>query len=355
MTRNPLIKTLRQAYRVAQISTKTGIPLTEVLDVVNSRLSRRRLLQGGLGIAAAVAATTFTREEHRAVAKSTVAPVLVVGAGIAGLTAAYRLRQAGVRVDVIEARNRVGGRMRSLSKAAGTNLTAELGGEFIDTDHTCLQSLAKELGFKIVDLLVPQQGLIQDTYFFDGRNVSLEEIIRDFAPVARQIKKDLKAIANFESYATPDPATERLDNLSITDYLKPIPKITETIRQLIEVAYTIEYGLEAQEQSCLNLLYLIGTKPGKFEIFGTSDERFYIDGGNDQVPRKLAQLLADSIETGTVLESIRSLSDGRYQVALRSENRTFERKYERILLALPFSVLRHIPLNVDLPRVKQLA
>jgi monoamine oxidase len=354
MARSPLIKILRQAYKVAQISRKSGIPPAEVLGSLNERITRRRLLHGGLALAGAAAATTFRREGDRAVAKSGNSSILVVGAGIAGLTAAYRLKQAGVRVDIIEARNRVGGRIRSLPRAAGTKITVDLGGEFIDTAHTCLRGLAEELGFKIVDLLAAERGLIQDTYFFEGRRVPIEEIIQDFAPVAQQIDTDLEAIANFESYATPDPAATALDSLSITEYLNRIPT-TPTIRKLIQVAYTGEYGREAQEQSCLNLLYLIGTEPGEFNIFGTSDERYYIDGGNEQVPRRLGQLLAGSIKTETVLESLRSLSDGRYRVALRSGGRTFERSYERILLTVPFSVLRSIPLNVDLPPAKRLA
>jgi len=354
MARSPLVKILRQAYKVAQISRKSNIPLVEVLGSVNEKISRRRLLQGGLALASAAAATTFRRDKDLAVAKSGISPILVVGAGIAGLTAAYRLRQAGVRVDIIEARNRVGGRIRSLHKATGTQLTAELGGEFIDSDHTCLRSLATELGFKIVDLLAAEQGLVKDTFFFEGRRVPIEEIIRDFAPVAQQIDADLEAIANFESYAVFDRPTAQLDRLSITQYLDRIPT-THLIRELIRVAYTIEYGRDSEEQSCLNLLYLIGTKPGEFSIFGSSDERFYIDGGNDQVPRRLAQLLADSIQTGTVLESLKSLSDNRYRVSLRSGNKAFERNYERILLTVPFSVLRKIQLNVDLPPAKRLA
>lgn len=354
MARSPLIKILRRAYRVAQISSSLDIPPAEVLGIINERISRRHLLHGGLAVAAAVAATTFSRDGRSAVAQSRISPILVVGAGIAGLTAAYRLKQAGVPVNIIEARNRVGGRMKSLPNAAGTKLTAELGGEFIDTDHTCLRSLAKELGLKIVDLLAADQGLVHDTYFFEGRKVPIQEIIRDFAPVAKQISADLKVIANFESYAVFDEPTAKLDRISIAEYLDRIPT-TPIIRQLIRVAYTIEYGRDVEEQSCLNLLYLIGTEPSKFSIFGTSDERFYIDGGNDQVPRRLAQLLAGSIQTGTVLESLKRLSDGRYRVALRSGGSTIDRTYERILLTVPFSVLREIPLNADLPPVKRLA
>lgn len=349
MARSPLINTLRQAYRVAQISRKRGIPQAEVLGILNERISRRRLLQGGLAVAATAAATTLRRDGHRAVANLRNSPILVVGAGIAGLTAAYRLKQAGVRVDIIEARNRVGGRIRSLPKAAGTEIVAELGGEFIDTDHTCLRRLATELGFSLLDLLAAQQGLVQDTYFFEGLRVPIEKIISDFAPVAQQIDADLNAIENTENREA------ELDRISITEYLEGI-RTTQTIKQLIQVAYTIEYGREAEEQTCLNLLYLIGTAPNEFRIFGDSDERYYIYGGNEQVPRQLAQLLGDSVETATVLESLRRLSDGRYQVALRSSGKTIDRTYERILLTVPFSVLRKIPFNnVELPPLKRLA
>ncbi|BAZ21956.1 hypothetical protein NIES4073_28370 [Kalymmatonema gypsitolerans NIES-4073] len=58
---------------------------------------------------------------------------------------------------------------------------------------------------------------------------------------------------------------------------------------------------------------------------------------------------------GTELEAITTRSDRTYRVSLRSGNRSFERTYERILLALPFSTLRQVSLNVDLPAVKKKA
>ncbi|MFP5271470.1 flavin monoamine oxidase family protein [Coleofasciculus sp.] len=356
MAKSPLIKILRQAYKIAQISRKTGIPPAEVIGNLNlkTKTSRRRLLQGGLALAGAAAATTFRRDGHRAVAQPGVSPVLVVGAGIAGLTAAYRLQQAGVPVNVIEARNQVGGRIRTVPNAIDTPFLVELGGEFINTDHVYIKKLATELGFNLVDRQLSEQGLIPEIYFFEGRQVPIAQIITEFAPVAEQMNADLEAIDNFENYTTIFPAIKTLDNLSISAYLTGVGA-TPLIQRLIEVAYTVEYGREAQEQSCLNLLYLIGTEPGEFSLLGTSDERFYIEGGNQQIPRRLAQLLGRSVETGTVLESIRSRSDGRYRVGLRSGGRTDERTYERIVLTLPFSVLRTIELDVDLPPVKQLA
>lgn len=355
MARFPLTRILRQAYTVTQISRKWGIPPAEVLGILNERrISRRRLLQGGLALAGATAATSFRRDGHRAVAQPGISPVLVVGAGIAGLTAAYRLKQAGVPVNIIEARNRVGGRIRSLPNVVGTGIRTELGGEYIDTAHVCMRGLAEELGFTVVDLFESFKGLIPETYFFEGRSIPIEEIIRDFAPAAQQIEADLESIENFESYAIPDPPTAALDRIPLSEYLERLPT-TPTLRKLLDVAYVLWEGREIQEQSCINLLYNIGTEPGEFALYGESDERYQIQGGNDQVPRRLAELLADSIETGTALESLSQLSDGRYQVSLRSGGRSVERKYERILLALPFSVLRTITLNINLPPAKKLA
>ncbi|MBD2611073.1 MAG: FAD-dependent oxidoreductase [Nostoc sp. ZfuVER08] len=92
-----------------------------------------------------------------------------------------------------------------------------------------------------------------------------------------------------------------------------------------------------------------------FSVYGESDERFTIRGGNDQVPRLLANYVANVLQTDTELEAIRILSDGRYRVSLRSGYRTFDRTYERILLTLPFTTLRLVQLDVDLPAFKKKA
>ncbi len=358
MGKSSLMTMLRRAYGIARMSKKTGIPSDELLGMVREaqnkkfRTTRRRLLQGGLGFAGTMAASNFFKGGQRAMAQQT--PVLIVGAGIAGLTAAYRLTQAGVPVNVIEARNRVGGRIRSISKIAGTTIDAELGAAYIDTDHVCIRDLAAELGLTEFDLVAGEEGLIPEIYFAEGRIIPIEEIINDFAPVAERIDADLIAIDNFEDYTTFDEPTAAIDNLSIAEYLETIPTST-TLRQLLGVAYNAFYGLDAQEQSSLNLIYVIGTEPNTFQLYGTSDERFRIIGGNSQIINNLANLLQGSIETSTVLEAITSLSDGNYRVSLRSGGSTFERTYERILLTIPFPVLRQVQLNVDLPPVKRFA
>lgn len=361
MAKSALMRVFRQAYRIANLSRKTGISTDELLGMHRENrptlalLTRRHFLQVGLASASAIATATISQYRQRAKAQSPISPVLIVGAGIAGLTAGYRLAQAGVPVDIIEARSRVGGRVNTLKKAAGTPLIAEFGGEFINSDHICILSLIQEFGLPLIDLLEFDAELIQNTYFFEGRSISLEELINDFVPVAAQVEADLEAIDNFEDYTTPDEAAIAIDNISLTQYLDQIPT-TPVIRQLLRIGYTIEFGLNAEEQSPLNLIYFIGTEPGTFEIFGDSDERFYLDGGSETLIQQLAQFVAGSISTGTVLESVREQSDGRFLVSLgRSGISSFERIYDRVILTVPFSVLRNIEIDVELSEVKRAA
>lgn len=360
MAKSALMAMLRRAATIAHKSRETGIPANELLGMLtdgtlNSPISRRRLLHGGLAAAGAVAATTFTREGGGAFAQQGgQSSILVVGAGIAGLTAAYRLRQGGVRADIIEATNRVGGRIRTIPKVAGTLIPAESGGEYIDTGHTNLISLATELGLRAIDLVDVQRGLVKDTFFFQGRRYPLEQIIADFAPLATKINQDVEAIGENISYQEFTEAAERLDNLSIAEYLDQADTST-LLRQLLRVAYTVFYGRDPEEQSALNLLFLIGSEPDSFELYGNSDERYQIDGGNSQITNRLANLLSGSIEVGTVLEAISLLPDGRYRVNLRSGQNAFDRTYERVLLTLPFSTLRDVNINVPLPPAKRRA
>lgn len=281
--------------------------------------------------------------------------VLIVGAGIAGLTAAYRLQQAGVQADVVEAGRRVGGRLRSLRNVAGNPGVVEMGGEFIDTRHTAVRSLANELGLELADLRLADTGLDPEVLFFQGHRVSQQQIIEEFSPLAERIADDLQSLGNRNiSYHEPCEAAVQLDRLSIAEYVATMP-ISPVLEQLLRVAYITEFGRDAESQSCLNMLFLIGAEVGKWSTYGISDERYHVVGGNDQIPQKLAERLRKAVETGTVLESIRARPEERYQVSVRQGSTSVERIYERILVTVPFGVLRQVELAIDLPPVKRQA
>ncbi len=354
MAKSKLFSSLRQYYNIAHISIKSGIPTDEIIDTFAFKTTRRRFLYGGLTVASAVSSASFNhRQEAIALATS---KVLIVGGGIAGLTAGYRLQQGGVPVDIIEATSILGGRIRTIYNSLGTNIPAEMGGEFIDSSHENLLGLAKELGLKVVDLQTNDKGLETELWYFENRKIAQKEIIDWFVPLAQKIEQDLAAIGEGDiNYRVASPNAKKFDRLSITEYLETA-SVEPILKQMLTLAYTTEYGREASEQSCLNLLFLIGTQTDKFHLYGESDERYQVTGGNEQIIQRLGKLLNNSIQTQTVLESIRTLPDGRYGVSLRSGLKTFTRNYERILLTIPFTALRQVSTSkVNLPPIKRKA
>jgi monoamine oxidase len=235
----------------------------------------------------------------------------------------------------------------------GTTTTVELGGEFIDSGHRYIRKLARELGLVEVDLLASDRGLTEEVWFFNNRLIKESELIKAFIPLARQIDRDVKAIGEV-NYKSRNRRAIQLDRFSITDYLDRYCR-DPILRQFIEVAYTNEYGLEIDRQSAINLILLIGKDTKKIEIFGSSDQKYHIQGGNQRIVDRLAAKFSDRIEQNTRLESIRSTSNNRYRVSLRSGETSKEYIFDRVILALPFNILRQIDLGVKLPAAKRTA
>ena len=352
MSKTSFLQVLRRAVRIATLANRGNLPPVEAIERYQQQISRRRLLQASLvatGVLAAVQSHSEISTATTQLARKSIEPVLIVGAGIAGLTAGYYLYQAGIPIRIVEASNRLGGRIRSQQRAVGTANTVELGGEFIDSGHQNIRKLAKELGLELVDLAVVDTGLKTEIHWFDNRSIDSVALVKAFMPLAKQMAADARDIGEV-NYKTANDAARKFDLMSINDYLKKHCQ-DPILRSWIEVAYTNEYGLPIYQQSAINLLLLIGKDPGKIEIFGSSDQRYQIRGGNQQIIDRLATKLANFIETGNSLKSIRSTPNGRYR--LNFQNR--EIIAERAILALPFSVLRQLNLEVQLPNIKQQA
>ena len=362
MSRSALIQFLQKAYQIVSISTTTQVPIAEVEEWLQAKVERRRLLKGMM-LTGTVGALPHLSQVMKPIARGSKkaidrrsrsdSKVLIVGAGIAGLTAAYRLQQAGVPVDVVEANARVGGRLVSLSRLPSYSGLVELGGEFIDSRHTAVRSLAAELGLEMADLRAADAGLEPEILYFQGQRVRHEQVAAEFTPLAQQIAQDLEKLGQRDiTYQNPSADAVRLDRLSLADYLAAAP-VSPLIEQLVRVAYVTEFGRDAESQSCLNMLFLIGAEVGKWNPYGLSDERWHVIGGNDQIPQRLADRLNTVIETGTRVESIRTTPAGRYQVSLRQDATAQERIYDRILLTIPFTVLRQINFKVEMSALKR--
>ena len=307
-----------------------------------TRIDRKRLFQ--TAGAAALGATAFGRFAEQA-RGATPPKIVVVGAGLAGLTAAYRLKQAGYAAEVHEASSRIGGRCYSIRGVFQQGQIAEHGGELIDTRHREMRNLVKELGLTTVDLLQAEKSGTEETYWFDGSHYSFAQATSDFQAVKAKLQKDLSGASYPTLYSSYTQRGWELDHMSIIDWIEEsVPGGTASnLGQLLDVAYNIEYGAESNVQSALNLVYLLGyATGGPFAVFGQSDERYHVVGGNDQVATKLATLLDTQLTTGSVLTAIALTSGGRLRLTFQEGSATRTVTADKVVLTLPFSMLRSV-------------
>ena len=269
--------------------------------------------------------------------------IAIVGGGIAGLNAALTLQDAGITSTVFEASDRVGGRMHSDTTSWLNAQTSEHCGELIDSGHKTILGLASRFKLQTVDLLGAEPIHSTDTDFFFGRYYTDAQAQADFNPVWNNVKKDVNAASYPTLYNNFTDAGRVLDHMSIYDWIESrVPGgHTSPMGQLLDVAYNIEYGNVTQEQSSLNLIYLLGfsSNPGNFQIFGASDERYHIVGGNESLPKAIAAALKD-VRLNHTLTAIAGKSDGTFDLTLKTGNTSITSNFDRVILAIPFSVLR---------------
>ncbi len=350
----PLFATLRRIMRLASLANQPhAAPVDELLEMHAAQ--RRAFLKAGVG-AAGVWVTAGLMSSAGLTACSNPRRdgprVVIVGAGIAGLNAAYVLKKAGVRADVYEASSRSGGRMLSARDLLAPGLVTELGGEFIDSSHVDILTLAQEFGLTLLDRQADSEANLRTAYFFGGRHYSERQVVEAFRPLATRISKDAATLGEVIDYKNPGNAVA-LDKLSVGAYLDKIGA-HGWVRQFLKVAYITEYGLDEGEQSALNLITMISTdvSAGKIQVFGDSDERYKISGGNASITEHLTQRLGGQVQFGYRLEALHRRATG-YTLSFQTPNQSVRDVHaDYVLLTLPFSVLREVRIMLDLPHYK---
>ena len=270
--------------------------------------------------------------------------IAIIGGGIAGLTAAHYLNKQGFRPTVYEAAKRTGGRIMSTTGLLAAGITTELGGEFIDSSHQDMLDLCKEFHLDFLDMHATDElkkNLVIDDFYFDNKRISEKMVVENLKPFFKIIQKDaaLVAAGNFKN-----PALLALDKLSLEEYLQKIG-ITGWLYDLLRISYASEMGLDADVQNCLAFLGLLDTNANNgFDIYGESDERYKIIGGNQRVVDELAKSLVGQIETDHTLESYKEKG---FEYSLNFSNGK-EIMAEYVIMTVPFSVLRDVKTNVDM-------
>ena len=326
--KSPIIKLIKRAFHQAQFSE------FEFDD------SRRKFIKNtSIASLAAFMASDFVS----CVTKKDI-KVAVIGGGIAGLNAAHYLNKSGFKPIIYEAAKRTGGRMMSVIGLLADGITTELGGEFIDSSHTDMLDLCKEFNLGLLDMQTPDEvkkGLIKHDFYFDNHRITEKSLIEAIKPYLLTIKKDADLIAT-RNYK--NPALIALDKLSLDEYLQKIG-ISGWLYELIRISFTSEMGLESDTQNCLAFISLLDDNyDNGFDIYGESDERYKVIGGNQKVVDALAKALEGQIEREYQLES---LTEKGMEYKLNFQNGK-EIYADFVIMTIPFSVLREVKMNVDM-------
>ncbi|MDT7807045.1 MAG: monoamine oxidase [Acidobacteriota bacterium] len=326
-------------------ATEAGTP-QEAPEAFDRRAFLSTTAKASLGLGGVA---LLTRAGALAQAVASAPRIAIVGGGIAGLNAAYQLSKVGLRATVYEASDTLGGRIRTARGLVAPDVYSELGGEFIDSSHADLIQLAREFHLPRYDRMeLSERRLKQDDYFINGTRYTEQQVVSEFKGIAKSIKQDQDVLPKNVTYRHPG-AARKYDIISVEEYFQQLG-VRGWLLELLRAAYTSEFGLDVGEQSALNFLTMIGAEPGakEFKVFGESDERFKIKGGNDLLIKRLGERLQDRIERGRQLQAMKG-SGGEYVLSFYGGK---EVKADIVILAIPFSVLRHVDLQLPLPPQK---
>jgi monoamine oxidase len=305
------------------------------------RLSRREFARQSLAVGAgmlmsarATAATRRTAQDQR---------VIVVGAGFAGLACASELRAAGYDVVVLEARDRVGGRVHTLTDFV-PGKTVEAGGEFVGSNHPTWLAYAKRFQLRLVD--VPDTHDIDSPVVIGGKSLSKLSVIAVFQQieeVERRMTEAARPIDADEPWKSAN--AQQLDDLSVATWLDR-QELKPLARLVLETEFVSYSGVPTAQESFLGALAVI--KGGGLENYWTENEAFHCVGGNQPLAIRLLETIgAAQVHLQTPVERI-DFSESAVKAHCLG-GRVFEA--DDLVLAIPPSTWQHIRFEPALPEV----
>lgn len=301
--------------------------------------SRREFLAGGFAAGSLLLSRRLPFGGSAPVGKR----VVVVGAGFAGLACAYELQQAGYDVTVVEASNRVGGRVRSSSDFAAGR-TIEIGGELIGSNHPTWMAYKDTFGLAMRDLSENEEW--EQPVVLDGKRLSreaakalLEEMdevfVKDIDPLAEPVVAD-------EPWTTPD--AKALDARSTKSWLEKL-ECSPECKKALGIEFVANNGQELGKQSLLgNLAQVKGH--GGAASYRDESEVYRCVGGNQSLATALAGKLKNLVQELPVAKI--AYGDKTVVVTCR-DGRTIE--CDDVVVAVPPSVWSKIEFKPGLPAV----
>jgi monoamine oxidase len=236
--------------------------------------------------------------------------VVVVGAGLAGLTAARELGGAGLDVRVLEARDRVGGRTLSQSVGEHPEDVVELGGQWVGpTQHEVL-SLANDLGIETYPTHATGKNLFENergkVKRYRGTIPMLGPLVMlDYGQADLRLKRLIKRIDPDAPWEAED--AERLDEQSFAAWIRRTAR-TRTAREAIATACRAVFSVEPADVSLLHVLFYAAAGGGWDDLLDTEGgaQQDRLTGGTQQLSLRMAEELGDRVELESPVRAIRA-------------------------------------------------
>ena len=284
--------------------------------------------------------------------------VIVVGAGMAGLTAAHELLRAGHDPILLEAQQRVGGRIQTLREPFAEGLYAETGAMRLPRSHKLTMAYVEKLGLKTIPFTIgnpkayyhlhgvrrriAEWNATPDLMGFD---VTSGERGRTAAQMWEEALKPLAATLHEKGEAGWEEIVARYDQYSTREFLE----LNAWSEGMIEI-----FGLLFDQEALMNSSFL--------ELFREEHGNYYgdllqIEGGMDTLPRALANAapeLRARIRFGAKMVALDQSPEG-VTVHYHTAGGRFKESGDYAILTVPFPVLRHVEVLKPFSRAKQRA
>jgi monoamine oxidase len=264
--------------------------------------------------------------------------VLVAGAGLAGLAAAHDLVAMGAQVTVVDARDRVGGRVFTVRDGFGEQQHAEAGGDMIDEGQREIRQLAGELGLELTPILRSGFGWVRQNG--DRPRIVQRSAGHGWQLLARRLQP-LIHIYRLAEQRWDSPITATLARRTVAAWLDE----TKADEELRAVAIGLR-GFFLADPEELSLIALVDQFAADQDV--AQGRMYRIDGGNDRLATALADPLRAQLHLKTEVVAVSHRGKG-VRVSVRNARAMSQMSCDYLAMTLPASVVRRIPFTPSLP------
>jgi monoamine oxidase len=271
--------------------------------------------------------------------------VVVVGAGLAGLAAARDLTAAGASVRVLEARDRVGGRL--LNADIGDGRVVEVGGQWIGPTQERIAALAREVGVETFPTYAEGQNVLEYRGGLRRYSGAIPRINPLVLLDVERAQRRLNRLAHRVPLAAPweAPRARGLDSQTVAAWMRR-NLVTRAGRELLELGIEAVWAAQPEDLSLLHLLFYVHSA-GSLELLldtegGAQQDRFV--GGAQLVAIRLAERLGEAVVLGAPVRRVRHSPDG---VDLLADG--VRVRGSRAILAIPPTLAGRIAYDPPLP------